>query len=139
MPISARNDALKNAELTICGDITIEVSGEGENATSEIKMAGDGNYSGLAKSLYDKGVELINELNTVFSTFSGNTKEVVMEKIGSAENQGTDKEGKLAYVLCTTLPEMAKQIAIIIEVNRNLIEKYDTGLAQALQDNGQKN
>ena len=137
MAISASNAALKNAEVAICGDISIEVVGEGENATSEIKMGGDGNYGGLAKTLQDKGVQLINDLNAVFSTFSGNTKEAVMEKIGSESAQGTPEEGKLAYVLCTTLPEMAKQLAVIIEVNRNLIEQYDTGLAKALQENGQ--
>lgn len=139
MAISASNSALKNAEIAICGDISIEVSGEGENATSEVKMAGEGNYGGLAKSLQDKGIQLINELNMVFKTFSGNTKEVVMEKIGSESAPGTPEEGKLAYILCTTLPEMAKQLAVIVEVNRNLIEQYDTGLAKALQENGKQN
>ena len=140
MAISASNQALKNAEIEICGDITIETSGEGESATSTPVLSGvEGNYGGLAKSIQDKGIQLINDLNTVFSTFSGNTKEVVMEKIGSEAAQGTPEEGKLAYVLCTTLPEMAKQIAVIVEVNRNLIEQYDSGLAKALQENGQNN
>lgn len=138
MAISARNQAFKDAENSICGDIIIETSGEGENATSKITMSGDGTYGGLAKTLQDKGIQLINDLNSVFSSFSGNTKEVVMEKIGSESAQGTPEEGKLAYVLCTTLPEMAKQIAVIVEVNRNLIEQYDTGLAKALQENGQQ-
>lgn len=138
MAISASNAALKNAEIAICGDISIETTGEGDSATSEIKMAGDGSFSGLAKTIQDKGIQLLNDLATTFSTFSGNTKEVVMEKIGSESAQGTPEEGKLAYVLCTTLPEMAKQIAIIVEVNRNLIEQYDKGLAKALQENGQK-
>lgn len=138
MAISARNQAFKDAENSICGDIIIETSGEGENATSKITMSGDGAYGGLAKTLQDKGIQLINDLNSVFSSFSGNTKEVVMEKIGSESAQGAPEEGKLAYVLCTTLPEMAKQIAVIVEVNRNLIEQYDTGLAKALQENGQQ-
>ena len=139
MAILARNQAFKDAENSICGDINIETSGEGENASSTVTMSGDGTYGGLAKTLQDKGIQLINDLNTVFSSFSGNTKEVVMEKIGSESAQGTPEEGKLAYVLCTTLPEMAKQIAVIVEVNRNLIEQYDTGLAKALQENGQQN
>ena len=88
--------------------------------------------------MQDLGVELINNLTTTFSTFSGNTREVVMEKIGTINAPGTPEEAKLAYLACTTLPEMVKQIAVIIEVNRNLIEQYDTGLAKALQENGRQ-
>lgn len=139
MAISATNQKLEDAELAICDKIIIETTGTGDDATSTVKAQNqDKGYGGLAKTMQEKGEQLIKDLTTTFSTFSGNTREVVMEKIGTVEAPGTAEEGKLAYLLCTTLPEMIKQIAVIIEVNRNLIEQYDTGLAKALQDSGQQ-
>lgn len=136
MAISATNKKLEDAEIAICEKIIIETTGTGEEATSTIKQSDK--YGGLALTMQQKGEQLIKDLTTTFSTFSGNTREVVMDKIGTVEAQGTPEEGKLAYLLCQTLPAMIKQIAVIIEVNRNLIEQYDTGLAKALQESGQQ-
>lgn len=137
MAISATNKNLIAAEEAICDKIIIETTGTGDDAKSTVKTQNQG-YGGLARDMQQKGEQLIKDLTTTFSTFSGNTREVVMEKIGTVEAPGTAEEGKLAYLLCETLPAMIKQIAVIIEVNRNLIEQYDTGLAKALQESGQQ-
>ncbi len=138
MAIYANNAKMKKAEIDICGDLYIETSGSGEDAVSEVKMrpqeSNSAVYAGLTRTLQEKGENLITELKTTLNGFSGNTKDVVMKKIGDINAQGTPDEGKLAYLVCTMLPEMLKQIAVIIEVNRSMIEQYDTGLANALQE-----
>ncbi|MBR4510212.1 MAG: hypothetical protein IKP25_05980 [Ruminococcus sp.] len=93
-----------------------------EKAKSEIEKA--------SANLKSSGTAFIGTLTTTLSTFSGETKDALMQyKIGTS---GTDKEGTLAYFLEKQVPDLVDGLAKLLEGNRTTIDESDRKLAEAI-------
>lgn len=83
-----------------------------------------------------KGTDFINTLTTTLSTFSGETKDVLMKKkIGSA---GSETDGTLAYFVEVQIPQLIDGLSKLLEGNRTTIDDSDHKLAEAISGNGSK-
>lgn len=88
----------------------------------------------IAGKLRTKGTEFIGTLTTTLGTFSGETKDALMQyKIGAA---GTETEGTLACFVEKQMPELVEGLAKLLEGNRTTIDESDHKLAEAISSNG---
>ena len=87
-----------------------------------------------ATNFANKAKNFITTLNNSLSTFSGETKDVLVNtKIGTS---GSEAEGTLAYFLEKQCPDLVKGLASLLEGNRTTIDESDRQLAGAISGNG---
>ena len=97
-----------------------------EKAKGEIEK-----ISGKFKS---SGTSFIGNLTTTLGSFSGETKDALMQyKIGTS---GTDKDGTLAFFLEKQIPDLIDGLAKLLEGNRTTIDESDRKLAEAISGKG---
>lgn len=96
-----------------------------ENAKKDIETA--------ASKFKTMGTEFLGTLNTTLSTFSGETKDVLMQnKIGAS---GSEVDGTLANFLENQIPALLNGLASLLEGNRTTIDDSDRKLAEAISGN----
>ncbi len=84
----------------------------------------------VSNNFKTKGTEFITTLTNTLSTFSGETKDILMQqKIG---NSGSEVEESLAYFVETGIPNLISGLSQIIEANRQTIDESDHQLAEAI-------
>lgn len=76
------------------------------------------------------GEELIENLGNALDSFEGETKDVLMTKIGQAKNFSSNT---LAYFLVEQVPDLLEGLSELLEGNRKAIEDCDKNLAQAIK------
>ncbi len=80
------------------------------------------------------GTNFISTLSTTLSSFSGETKDALMQyKIGAS---GSETEGTLAYFLEKQIPDLIDGLSKLLEGNRTTIDESDHKLADAISGNG---
>lgn len=97
-----------------------------ETARDEIKKA--------SETFKSKGTAFIETLTTTLNTFSGETKDALLQyKIGAV---GSETEGTLAYFLEKQIPDLLEGLSKLLEGNRTTIDESDRKLAEAISGNG---
>ena len=97
-----------------------------ETATGEIDK--------LADKFASTGTEFIGTLTTTLSTFSGETKDMLMQhKIGTS---GSQVEGTLACFVEKQIPDLIRGLSKLLNENRKTIDDSDRKLAEAISSNG---
>lgn len=87
-----------------------------------------------ATSLKTKGTSFIGTLTATLSTFSGATKDALMQhKIGTS---GSETEGTLACFLEKQVPELIEGLSKLLEGNRSTVDDADQKLADAISGKG---
>jgi len=88
----------------------------------------------LAGKFATAGTDFIETLTATLSTFSGETKDMLMKhKIGAS---GSDVEGTLACFVEKQIPDLIRGLSKLIDENRKTIDEGDRKLAEAISGNG---
>jgi len=96
------------------------------NALEEAKKSIDA----VVKKLQPEGTSLIKELTEALKDFEGETKDALMEKIGTS---GTKTEGTLAFFVEEQLPGLLTALGELLDGNRETIVECDKKLADAIR------
>ena len=92
------------------------------------------NIDDLAGKFAAAGEGFIGTLTATLSTFSGETKDMLMQhKIGAT---GSDVDGTLAKFVEKQIPDLIRSLSNLLEENRKTIDDSDRKLAEAISSNG---
>lgn len=87
-----------------------------------------------AKDFKSKGSSFIGTLTATLGTFSGATKDALIQhKIGAT---GSETEGTLAYFLEKQAPDLIEGLSKLLEGNRTTVDEADQKLADAISGKG---
>ena len=87
-----------------------------------------------AKDFGTKARNFIATLTNSLSTFSGETKDILVNsKIGAS---GSEVEGTLAYFLEKQCPDLVTGLGSLLEGNRSTVDQSDHQLADAISGKG---